>query len=227
MYSHNRVTNNAPVVSAPDRNIDQNQWRQLSELLTVTDADGDLLNQYQITDASAGAGSAYLYANGVVQGQGATVLVSAADLANTWVNGGTNLGVNGVSIRAFDGFGWGAPTTLNLTTRATPNRAPVISVPNNGLQVGQTVVVGTLWSYGDADGDSLFSVELYDAGTGGGQFHVGGVPQTALTVIPVTAGQLASTQYVAGASAGSETLWVRAYDGQAWSNWDSWAITTA
>ncbi len=222
MYTHNRPTNNAPVVTAPARNIDQNQWRQLSELITVADADGDALNQYQITDSTGGPGSAYLYANGAVQGQGATVLVSAVDLANTWVNGGANLGANGFAISAFDGFGWSTAATLDLTTRGTPNRAPVVAAPNGALQVGQVVAANTLWGFSDADGDAPFSFELYDAGAGGGHFQIGAQAQAALTVLPVTAMQLASTQYVAGASPGVETLWVRGYDGQAWSAWTSW-----
>ncbi len=96
---------------------------------------------------------------------------------------------------------------------------------DQAVATNQVLTAASLWTVTDADADPPFSFELYDAGIGGGQFQVGGVPQAALTVIPVTAGQLASTQYVAGASAGSETLWARAYDGQAWSNWGSWAIT--
>jgi len=225
-FSQPAGANALPVVNVPARNIDQNQWRQLSELVSVSDAEGNPVNQYQISDSSGAAGSAYLYANGAIQAQGASVLVSAADLVNTWVNGGANLEVNGFTISVFDTFGWSAPATLELTTRGTPNRAPVVAAPNAALQVGQAVGAGALWSFSDADGDAPFSFELYDAGAGAGHFQIGAQAQAALTVIAVSAAQLASTQYVAGASPGNETLWVRGYDGQAWGGWSSWNMST-
>ena len=225
-FTQTRATNTLPLISAPARNSDQNTWRLLSELVTVSDADGDPINQYRITDTSGGATSAYLYANGAIQAQGASVTVNAADLAGVYVNGGTELGAHGFEIRAFDTFGWSGVSTLTLTTRAQANRAPVVTANDVVVVTGQPVPTGSLFSYSDADADPLFSFELYDAGTGGGFFRIGGVAQPALTVIPVSAAQLASLEYVGGAVRGTETFWVRASDGQAWSVWDDGTLRT-
>ncbi len=229
MYTQTRPSNALPVISAPARNIDQGQWRQVTEdiaLFTVSDANGDPIDQYQITDLTGGASSAYFYANGVIQAQGASAIVNAADLANVWVNGGADLAANGFAIRAFDTFGWSSSSTLTLTTRPQANRAPVVVAEDAAVVTATAVAAGSLWAYSDVDADAPFAIELYDAGAAGGQFRIGGAPQSALTVIRIPAAQLPSTEYVGGAVKGSETLYVRVYDGQTWSEWDSWLMRT-
>jgi hypothetical protein len=226
MFTHASPGNNAPVVSAADRNIDLNQWRLITELVTVGDAEGNAINQYQVRDATGAAGSGYLWADGVSYGQGATVSVSS--LANTWVRGGASAGVDTYEVRAFDGITWGAWTAFDLTTRAQPNRAPVIT-PSAQIQavgINTPVAAGTLFGVTDADGDAPFSFELWDGGAGGGVLKVGGVSQPANQAIALTPAELASTTYVGAASPGSETLWARANDGQAWSAWVAWTMNS-
>lgn len=178
-------------------------------------------------DLTATAGSGFLYANGANQAQGATVSVTS--LATTWVRGGANPGADTYEIRAQDSEGaWGNWTAFALTTRATANRAPTLAVtaPTQSVQVGLAANVGPMLGFADADGDSAFSFELWDGGAAGGRFRVGGVPQAANATIPVTAAQFGTTQYVGGVAPGNETVWARAYDGQAWSGWTPWTMAT-
>jgi hypothetical protein len=220
-----RATNANPVVSAADRNIDLNQWRVLSELVGTSDADGDAIVGYEVRDLTTTAGSGYLWANGA--SQPANTVVSFTDLASAWVRGGSAAGADIYEVRARDSEGaWSAWTPFTLTTRTIANRAPLADAPNNAVQVGQTAALSTLFSVSDADGDALFGYELWDGGIGGGRFRVNGVDQAGGVTIPVSTTQLAQTVYVAGAAPASETLWVRATDGQAWSAWEPWTMYT-
>jgi hypothetical protein len=76
--------------------------------------------------------------------------------------------------------------------------------------------------------DAMTQYEFLDVGVGGGRFLVNG---TAMGEgdgknFTVTAAQLMQTTYTGGLSAGTETLWVRASDGTAWSAWKSWQMAT-
>jgi len=222
-----RATNANPVVTAANRNIDLNQWRLMNELASVSDADGDAIVRYEIRDLTATANSGFLYANGANQAQGATV--SVASLADTWVRGGAVAGANNYEIRSLDSEnGWSNWSAFNLNTRTQPNRAPVAlpTAPNQTVTTGNTVAAGGLFGMTDLDGDAPFAFELWDGGAGGGYFRIGGVQQVANVAVPVSAAQLASTDYMGGAASGSETVWVRATDGQAWSGWANWTMQT-
>jgi serralysin len=227
MFTHNSPGNTAPVASAANRNIDLNQWRLITELVGVTDAEGNPINQYQVRDTTNTASSGYLWADGVAYGQGATVTVS--NLANTWVRGGANAGADTYEVRAFDGITWGAWAPFTLTTRTIANRAPVVAptAPTQAVGINTPVAASMLFGVTDADGDAPFAFELWDGGAGGGLFKVNGVSQPANQAIALTPGQLAITTYVGGASTGSETLWARTNDGQAWSGWVAWSMNTA
>jgi hypothetical protein len=228
-----RTTNaGAPQIGGPaTRNSEVQQWHQLSSFLNVTDADGDRPVSFRIVDNNSGAGSGELYANGRTysQAEGAAgVTVAASDLSGVWVRGGTDTGHNGFSVTADDGLANGVGNTFNfdLWTRA-PNRAPVVTaLASQGLGVGTTVQASSLFSVTDADGDTMVQYQFYDGGAGGGQFRVNGAGQAALATITVDAAQLGNTVYAAGATQGSETLWVRVNDGIAWSEWKSWTETS-
>jgi hypothetical protein len=73
----------------------------------------------------------------------------------------------------------------------------------------------SLFSVNDSDGDAMTMYEFYDATPGGGYFIVNGVAQTS-PLVQITAAQLAATTFQAGA--GPDNLYVRAFDGTAWSS---------
>jgi len=225
MYTHNRASNNVPTVNAASRNIDLNQWRLITELVGVADADGDAINQYQVRDATATANGGYLWGNGAAQPQGATLTLTS--LSDVWVRGGATASTNVYEVRAFDGVGWGSWTPFTLTTRLIANRAPVATptAANRTVVRNATAAASGLFGVSDLDGDAPTQYEFWDS-AGGGFFRVGGVAKGAGVSIPVTAGQLGTTEYVGGAASGTETVWVRAYDGQAWSSWASWTMQT-
>jgi hypothetical protein len=83
---------------------------------------------------------------------------------------------------------------------------------------GQTITgddfIGSVF---DSTGRTVTEYAFFDSGADGGYFMLNGVKEADGKWFTLTAAQLAQLQYVAGASAGSETISVEAYDGAQWS----------
>ena len=104
-----------------------------------------------------------------------------------------------------------APTVGNL--------APTVSVGyNNDLQIGQTVSASSLFKASDPDNSAITAYQFRDTSNGGGSFFLNGVKQADGQWVNVSAAQLSSLTYTAGAKSSVDTIQVQAYDGQAWSN---------
>ena len=85
--------------------------------ISTSDADGDLITQYQFLDAGMAADSGYFWTADI--GQRAAneyITVDAADLATTWVRGGQVTGSELMWVRAFDGTDWSAWDAFTLNT---------------------------------------------------------------------------------------------------------------
>ena len=63
-------------------------------------------------------------------------------------------------------------------------------------------------------------------GAGSGSFPVNGEVKSAATAVDIMANQLGSIEFVAGSQAGTDPLWVTAYDGVSWSQSKSLQLTT-
>src|SRR4051812_28759632 len=108
------------------------------------------------------------------------------------------------------------------------NQAPIVTTKN--VSVGANLPISgssLIASVTDQDRDPISYFRVWDSGTGGGHFTLGGVAQAAGQWIVVAANNLAALQYVGGAAAGSETLYVEAWDGKAWSAASSLTATTS
>jgi len=121
---------------------------------------------------------------------------------------------------------WDA-ATLRANAVAAPNHVPAVSASNGAVLLDQVVAAGSLFSVNDADNDAITNYEFWDSTAGNGHFTVNGVEQGVNVSIPVAAADLANTQFVGASAAGSDQLWLRANDGQAWSAWKSWNMSTA
>jgi hypothetical protein len=107
------------------------------------------------------------------------------------------------------------------------NHAPVLTVPSANVTAtpGQTLQASSLFSATDLDGDAL-TYYLYDntVATSGGHFAVNGTAAPSDVLVPVSAAQLAQTTFVAGPSGTSDDLYVKAYDGHAFTDWSEFHI---
>nr|MCU0936167.1 hypothetical protein [Gammaproteobacteria bacterium] len=220
LYSYARATNSAPAVLAGDRNADPGQWRSLAELVAVEDADGDPPLRFQVRDLDVAADGARLW-QGTVAPQGATLTVGS--LGEVCLGGRATPGADSFAVRAFDGMDWGEWQAFTLTTRAFANHAPVASASDAGVRPNQSVALSGLLTVTDADGDAAVSYGVWDT-PGGGYLRIAGAAQPAGRVVVLSQAQFAGAEYVGGTTAGSETVFVQAYDGQAWSPWASWRM---
>ncbi|WP_456659183.1 hypothetical protein [Bradyrhizobium sp. JR3.5] len=96
----------APVVTASDFHATANQGVAASSLFSVTDADGDSMNQYQLWDSTPSASSGHWSIGGNAQPTNTAINVSAAQLAGTTFDGGTVS--DDLWVRANDGMTWSA-----------------------------------------------------------------------------------------------------------------------
>jgi|GEM_PF-3246980 len=218
--------NQTPVVASASFNLDRQCWQKIGGNVAVSDGNGDTITRLRIRDTDISSGSGYFW---LPSGNSAYSSdwreVGAHELSQLWLMGSRQGGTDTYEIQAYDGAVWSATVTL---TAVTTNQAPVVSASGRSLKTGQSVALQSLISVSDGDGDAVTQYEIEDQGTtaGSGQLRLSGAAQTAGSVLQLTPAQLANLDYVAGTSAGTETLRVRAYDGGTWSSWASFDMTT-
>ena len=215
--------NQAPVVTATDPiNVAHGANPLASSLFSVSDADGDAITKYQFWDSTADAASGHWVVNGVAQGAGMAIDVTAAQLAQTTFQSGS--GTDDLWVRASDGTDWGAWQEFHVT--APVNQAPVVTATDPiNVAHGANPLASSLFSVSDADGDAITKYQFWDstADAASGHWVVNGVAQGAGMAIDVTAAQLAQTTFQSGS--GTDDLWVRASDGTDWGAWQEFHVT--
>jgi hypothetical protein len=217
------MPNTPPTITTATTSVVANQWAQASTLFTASDPDGDAITAYRFTDLTNGNGYFWF---GTAQATNTPLEVAAAQLGNVLFRGGASASTSDmVRIEAFDGASWGSREIAISTVAA--NRAPVV-VASTGASVstGGSIAVTAIFSASDPDGDTLTAYELWDSGAGGGQFRIGGVAQASGQAIALTPAQLGSTVYQGGATAGTETVWMRVKDATTWSTWANVSLPT-
>ncbi len=221
--------NHPPVVAAAFTNYGLNQTIAASSIFKVTDADGDAITQYRLTDATAGG--AHLTLNGVTQADNTAVTVSAANLSQLQiVTASADQSANAFIVQAFDGFDWSAATTVNVASVETDS-PPVITV------IGSLTLQLNAWlnltqanlpiTVADADGDAVVSYRFTDIGTDSNGAYLwfnANVAQGGTVTVP--ANQLSSFWIHGGAVASTDTLAVQVFDGYAWSAAQTITVST-
>ena len=215
-------SNAAPVVTATGTTVAQGQNIAASSLFSASDPDSDAITQYQLQDNTPGGTSGYFTVNGVTQLAQTLITISAAQLAQTNFIAGS--GMDSLTVRAFDGVAWSGWTPFNVTGSAA-NAAPVVTASNVTAPRNQSLAASALFSVTDPESDPITQYQFQDSTTGAtsGYFTLNGVVQAAATPFTVSSAQLAQTGFVVGATA--DSLMVRAFDGTAWSDWDTFTVT--
>ena len=114
-----------------------------------------------------------------------------------------------------------ASSVMAVTVVNTP---PVATINNHSLDTNEWSQVASWVSYSDADGNPATQYQFWDGGTASnsGYFWTPDNPHHAAnTAITVAASDLNSVWLRGGQTGVSETMWVRAFDGTDWSDWDS------
>ncbi len=201
-----------PVLTGSSQSALHGQVFAAAQLFTASESDGDTITQYDFWNTGTGGGRFLL--NGIAQGTNQDIYVSAAQLSQTtYLSSGSDT----LYVRAFDGFVWGAWSPA-FTVTAPADHPPVVTPASNQTAThGQSYAAASLFTVSDADGDSMAEYDFWNTGGGGGRFVLGGVAQGTNQDIYVSAAQLSQAIYQSGA--GTDTLYIRAFDGYAWSAW--------
>lgn len=214
-------TNAAPTVTVTQAHYDAAKYANIAagSMFTTADANGDAIVKYQFWDDSAAAASGSWVVNGVAQTTNHAIDVAASDLANTVYRAGTTAN-DSIWVRASDGVAWSDWKQITVTGT---NHAPVVTGDN--MSIAGSKSVSDLFHVADTDGDMPTLYQLWDDGTAAtsGHFSINGVAQVSNKAINVSAADFAHATFEAGN--GSETIWMRAYDGQDWSAWKSIVVT--
>ncbi len=190
-----------------------------TNLFAVNDPDGDSITQYELWNSGTGGG--YFSVNGVAQTANAAIYVSAAQLAQTTYHVGS--AADQLWIKAFDGALWSnwsvGPGGGTSGFTVSPYQAPIITSANVQLHGGQASVAPTsIFSVRDPQTITQYAL-WYSGGTGAGYFSTAGVQDPAGQEFDLTPAQYAQTVYIANNGQASDSLWMKAYDGHAWSAW--------
>ena len=197
-----------PTVTASNLTTAPGQSIAASNLFTASDPDGGTLTTYAFWDSNT---NGHFAVNGVTKAANTEIDVTAAQLAQTTYVAGS--GTDQLFVRVYNGTAWSGWQAF--TAGPVP---PVVAAPNAAIEAGHSVAASSLFTASDPDGGTLTTYAFWDSNNNG-HFSVNGTSQAANTEIDVTAAQLAQTSYVAGS--GTDQLFVRVYDGTAWSTWQA------
>jgi hypothetical protein len=233
------TANTLPVVTVADHSLAAKASVAVTIWLAATDANGDKIAQYQFYDNGTAAGSGYFSSSANAKYAANTMItINAADLASVRVHAGDAAGTDKMWVRAFDGKEWGSWDDFTLTTTPTPtptppptpNTAPAVRIDDHSVAAKAATPVTNWLTATDANGDAITQYQFYDNGTGAdsGYFSSSAnAKYAANTMITVNAADLASVRVHGGDAAGTDKMWVRAFDGKAWGSWDDFTLTTA
>ena len=152
--------------------------------------------------------------------------VSAADLGNFWVRGGAATGSETMWVRAYDGAVWSNWDTFTLTST---NTAATATVNDHTLNAAQWAQLVNWTTSSDADGDAITKYQIWDGGGAANSAYFWTPTNShvaAGTAVDVAASDLANVWVQGGTAGGSETMYIRAFDGTTWGAWDSFTVTS-
>ena len=207
------------VLTASDKTVAKGATIAASALFSATDSDGDTIASYQLWDSTTGSGR--FVVNGIGQLSRQAINVTAAQLSQTYFQGGSN-STDDLWVRASDGYLISNWVEFHVSA---PNQLPIVTVSNQTGAPGQGILSSSLFSATDADGDSVQNVQFWNSNgdAASGYFVVNGVVQGANQAIAVSAANLANASFQFDTEA--DQLWVRVNDGTDWSPWQSFVAT--
>jgi hypothetical protein len=222
--------NHAPVVSALATSFGLGQHVGAASVFTATDADGDPILQYKVTDITVdGAYLALKDANGIFQPQPDNTPIVVTDLSQVEiVTSSINRTMNSFTVQAYDGYNWSAVTTIDVSSMTADNPSAV--TVNGSLTVAPSSwlnVTSLPIAVSDADGDPIVSYRFTDlsAAVGSDYLWFNNVVAQGGTV-EVAAAQLANFWIHGATTNGIESLQVQVYDGYQWSDPQTISVIT-
>jgi hypothetical protein len=173
------------------------------------------------------SGTSEAFATVKVYDGGALLGLATANAGGNWSFATVTLsnGAHAFTAAATDTAGNVSAISSALTVSVDPNaptsanHAPVVTASDVTATYNQTFAASSLFSVTDTDNNTMTKYQFWDdtAGAGTGHFVIGGVAQAERQFIDVSAAQLSQTTFQS--ASGSDDLYVRVFDGLAWSGW--------
>ncbi|WP_136635879.1 beta strand repeat-containing protein [Pseudooceanicola onchidii] len=219
--------NTAPVITDIANQtirLDQYAWIQLNTLLDVTDDENDAITTYEVYDSVGGNN---WWVDGALRDASAGYQTSNLD--GIWFTRDAAESTQTLWVRVNDGTDWSAWESFSLTTAPAPvvNTKPTVTIENQTVRLDQYqwVSLSSVMTVEDPDeGDSITTYEVYDS-VGGHNWWADGALRDASTGYQTS--NLSDIYFKRDAVESTQTLWVRANDGDDWSAWESFTLTTA
>ena len=211
--------NSAPVLMVDDQRSLSGKWIKLSDVLSISDTDGDALTQIELWD-DVGGNSWWADGRMVDAASG----YRTADVANVWFRADAADSTQKLWVRGNDGQDWGGWDAFDLISRDVNARA-VATVEDQSVTTNTWTKLSDVLSFSDADGDALLGIELWDS-QGRASWYADGGRVDASGGYEVTNANADAIWFQGDETAGAQTLWVRAFDGIEWSDWDAFELIT-
>jgi hypothetical protein len=167
-------------------------------------------SKLELWDSNGTAAGGQFVVNGVAQTGGHEIDVSPVDVASTVFDAATSAGTDELWARLLQNDGTITPWQPFSVTVPEPILT-VMSYPNG--TPGEQIPLSTLLTISDVGHLGYQKFELWDSnGTdAGGQFVIGGVPQTGGHEIDVSPTNVANTVFKVGSTGATDTLWARLF----------------
>jgi hypothetical protein len=215
-----------PTVTASSVNASASQSFKASLLFSASDLDGTSILSYEVEDESTGTSHGFWTLNGVVEPNGTIFTVTSAQLSElSFTAGSASAPVTDIlQVAASDAAGVGSSVSFNVIAAANaPTAAPTVTAPNETVLPESDLAASSMFT-GTASGNlTIKSYEVEDMTSNSGSWIFNGVAEPANQVIDVTEAQLSELSFQAGF--GTDTLMVRANDGNQWGNYATFTIS--
>jgi hypothetical protein len=188
-----------------------------SSLFTASDVDGDQIAQYALWDSN---GNGYWVVNGVKQGANVEIDVPASQLGLVFYQSGS--GADLLYARANDGTGWGAWQSFLVSAPIDAGAVVQPLAASQSAQHGQVYTASQLFTASDSDNDTIIQYDFWDTGSGGRRWLLNGNALGTGQDNYVSAAELSQITYRSGT--GTDTLYVRAFDGFVWGAWSGFSV---
>lgn len=170
------MPNLRPIVNGIDTTLMLNNMIAASELFTVSDPDeGDVITQYRFTDNSSANGSGFFLFKGIIQANGASLLINAEDLDELFYVAGPVVNNETVTILAFDGELFSDPGLLRIYTARMESVRPIAQVTSVNVLGNESIFASSFISAFDPDGFPIQSFTIRDRSIDQSFFSLDGV----------------------------------------------------
>ncbi len=212
--------NARPEVTGNNTSLDQGDKVDAADLFTVVDVDGDHVEKYFLWSGNDDSGH---WEVGGIQVANSLIVTAEQFESAKWVAGKAGT-TEDLWLQAYDGKEWGDWVQADVTSTGDVNVAPEVEASNINADAGQAIALTDLFDLTDANGDPIEEVFMWTGVGASGHWEVDG--QVVKDTVTLTADQFETAVWVAGSVGGTEEIWLKAYDGQDWSEWSSASVNS-